>query len=303
LNCPSVTPVFGKITYYVGTAPRQLEAEDYAHELMDVFNGCHLSAAYGYDPFPNYIIVNDKKVIVAPEENFLLRVQGIELWVLDPKHPPVAAKQMADALTSAGISFDWKPDIRLAGIAAYDRYRIRVESPQCILFVGSKPPWSWHSFLWIERKSFAFRSQHPPDANEIMYRALVVYGLLIFSAPLALVLLWVAESRTLKLPFLRFPKVAVEKIMSTPTTTLRHAAALALVGWYLITPPLGPDGRPDRQAPLSHWSLHSSYDTARECQKGWVAAIRLSKGAPEWYVEQSDLAKCFPTEDPRLKGK
>jgi hypothetical protein len=198
LNCPSVPSVLGKITYYVGTAPRQLEAEDYSRKLMDVFNGCHLSAAYGYDPFPNYIIVNDKKVIVSPDENLLLRVQGIELWVLDPKHPPVAAKQMADALTSAGISFDWKPDIRLAGIAAYDRYRIPVESPQCILFVGSKPPWSWRSLLWTERKFFAFRSQHPPDANDVMYRALVAYGLLIFSAPLAVVLLWVAERCTVK---------------------------------------------------------------------------------------------------------
>ncbi len=74
-------------------------------------------------------------------------------------------------------------------------------------------------------------------------------------------------------------------------------------GWYLMMPPRGRDGRPDHEAPLSHWSVHSSYDTARECQTGWVAAIRLSKGAPLSYAEQIDLAKCIATDDPRLKEK
>ena len=53
----------------------------------------------------------------------------------------------------------------------------------------------------------------------------------------------------------------------------RHAAALALVGWYLMMPPM--TCRPSIQinTPLSHWEISSSYDTADECEKcGWLQA-------------------------------
>jgi hypothetical protein len=158
-NCPTVPPASGRITYYVGTAPSGLKAEDYSREFMDVFadRGCKLSIAYGYDPSSNHIVVNQGKVIVPPDENLLLRVKGIELWVLDPLHPPIAAEQMAHALTMAGISFVWRPDIRLAGIEAYDTFRFQVNGLDCILFIGQKLPWSLSSSLYVQRRHFEWR--------------------------------------------------------------------------------------------------------------------------------------------------
>ena len=49
---------------------------------------------------------------------------------------------------------------------------------------------------------------------------------------------------------------------------LRHAAALALVGWYLMVPPLS-----NPSAPLSKWNLYRSYDTARECEVAKAAKV------------------------------
>ncbi len=52
----------------------------------------------------------------------------------------------------------------------------------------------------------------------------------------------------------------------------RHAAALALVGWYLMTPPPEinlathlPTGRPDLSAPFRFWQDDGSFDSAKEC--------------------------------------
>jgi hypothetical protein len=111
-----------------------------------------LSIAYGYDPSSDHIVINQGKIVVPPVENLLLRVEGIELWVLDPHNPSLAAKQMAQALTTAGILFVWRPDIRLGGIEAYDNYRFQVNGPDCILFIGKKLPWSMSSALYVERR-------------------------------------------------------------------------------------------------------------------------------------------------------
>ena len=35
--------------------------------------------------------------------------------------------------------------------------------------------------------------------------------------------------------------------------TLRHAAALALVGWYMLGPPIGADNLLELNSPLSAW--------------------------------------------------
>jgi hypothetical protein len=42
---------------------------------------------------------------------------------------------------------------------------------------------------------------------------------------------------------------------------LRHTAARALLGWYLMVPPLQ---KPN--APLSHWKLLKVFDTEALCQ-------------------------------------
>jgi hypothetical protein len=43
---------------------------------------------------------------------------------------------------------------------------------------------------------------------------------------------------------------------------LTHAAALALVGWYLMVPPgVGPNHRLDHAGAISRWNLIQSFDT------------------------------------------
>lgn len=67
---------------------------------------------------------------------------------------------------------------------------------------------------------------------------------------------------------------------------LRHAAALALVGWYLMTPPLiipppSPHPRPyqvDDHAPISRWDISQSFDHAEDCEK---ARKKLAKDAAD----------------------
>src|SRR5271166_2192804 len=102
----------------------------------------------------------------------------------------------------------------------------------------------------------------------------------------------------------------------------RHAAALALVGWYLMVPPqpllnkpshLGPSalnpngqdlpytiGLPDRDAPISQWHSVGSFDSAAECK----AALN---GSEKRYSHDEAMmrslfdAQCIASDDPRLK--
>jgi len=76
---------------------------------------------------------------------------------------------------------------------------------------------------------------------------------------------------------------------------LRHAAALALVGWYLITPPSQfepprlsngtfdrsapfsrwlPNGVPNLNAPFKYWRNDGSYDSAKECNSAIESNIQ-----------------------------
>jgi hypothetical protein len=74
---------------------------------------------------------------------------------------------------------------------------------------------------------------------------------------------------------------------------IRHAAALALVGWYLMVPPLtrfwwiGPE-RYDNAAPLSRWTNAQAFDRAQPCQVA-QQSTGLGHGV------------CVATDDPRLK--
>ncbi len=47
----------------------------------------------------------------------------------------------------------------------------------------------------------------------------------------------------------------------------RHSAALALVGWYLMVPPMTPDGAPyiDATAPIYTWEIVKNFDRAKDC--------------------------------------
>jgi hypothetical protein len=120
---------------------------------------------------------------------------------------------------------------------------------------------------------------------------------------------------------------------------IRHAAALVLVGWYLMMPPfyrvsglifksrvrLEPDEASKfmedpfnpfqtlevySQAPIGDWSIESSYDLADTCE----AAKIKDQGDSGWPEKREDIylrlqslrqheSKCVASDDPRLKGQ
>ena len=53
----------------------------------------------------------------------------------------------------------------------------------------------------------------------------------------------------------------------------RHGAALALVGWYLMMPPVNPTTNIEiTDAPISKWIIDSSHDSAKDCHGHCEAA-------------------------------
>jgi hypothetical protein len=103
----------------------------------------------------------------------------------------------------------------------------------------------------------------------------------------------------------------------------RHAAALALVYWILMVPPMQADPVPpghyqkltrvDGNAPLTRWALYAHSKTASGCNQLRSAKIkeaqRLYSSASGPYAsdqriesEQIEQAQCVSSDDPRLKG-
>lgn len=77
-------------------------------------------------------------------------------------------------------------------------------------------------------------------------------------------------------------------------TKARQAAALALVVWYLMRPPVphlgnkfGAHATRDKEAPLSRWAMLGTFHTEKECE--------AHRGSP-W-------ERCVASDDPRLKRK
>ena len=105
----------------------------------------------------------------------------------------------------------------------------------------------------------------------------------------------------------------------------RHAAALALVEWYLVLPPKeGLIVKP--AAPMRDWKIEQSFKTIRECEDfGHNVAtatlllenIRIARAlAGELEIDPNTemghiadvlgdeaLLECVPSDDPRLKKK
>lgn len=112
---------------------------------------------------------------------------------------------------------------------------------------------------------------------------------------------------------------------------LRHATALAIVGWYLMTPPY--DSIISRgslayflvheDAPISKWNIVDSFDSAVACNNERLGKGRASmtdfpppepprepgepslrpKTLKQLQALQDWDAKCIGTDDPRLKEK
>jgi hypothetical protein len=91
---------------------------------------------------------------------------------------------------------------------------------------------------------------------------------------------------------------------------LRHAAALALVGWYLMTPP--PPFNPS--TPLSKWTQlgKTDYASEEECmavREKLQATFRDPGNIPPEHITATIMVKamahvlCIASDDPRLKEK
>ncbi len=86
---------------------------------------------------------------------------------------------------------------------------------------------------------------------------------------------------------------------------LRHAAALALVGWYLMLPTT------DQVAPLRRWQIANTFELKSDCEASrkefFDNGVKRMKNARdnEEMVFGALMAKatCIPTDDPRLKER
>lgn len=92
---------------------------------------------------------------------------------------------------------------------------------------------------------------------------------------------------------------------------LRHIAALALVGWYLMCPPLrfehpehpSDAGKIFLNASLAQWDIQGSYDSADKCES---AKVKFQAQQHSWMMpdpvsaQRLNMAMCVATGDPRL---
>ena len=78
----------------------------------------------------------------------------------------------------------------------------------------------------------------------------------------------------------------------------RHAAALIVLGWYLMIPPRDARGVLQPQSALRKWKRAASYKTANECEVGKFKALDAN-GNGSIFLE----SKCIARDDPRLKAK
>ena len=91
----------------------------------------------------------------------------------------------------------------------------------------------------------------------------------------------------------------------------RHAAALALVGWYLMVPPMTQvSGRPAAltETPLGRWNTSASFGNSKSCIRYQLARVdeqkrRSDQVGREYWLEVFSNSLCVPSNDPGLKEK
>jgi hypothetical protein len=86
----------------------------------------------------------------------------------------------------------------------------------------------------------------------------------------------------------------------------RHVAALALLGWYLLAPPLR-DSAYDVQAPFSKWFHIGEFDTVAVCHAErdrrrvqYAAESRAAADPNPRGAAWTEAHRCVATNDPRL---
>jgi hypothetical protein len=85
----------------------------------------------------------------------------------------------------------------------------------------------------------------------------------------------------------------------------RHAAALALVGWYLMTAPIENTGSfwsVKRKVPISEWSRGEQFDTKEHCETALTEYLAYPP-IPLREMKEALAAECVASDDPRLKEK
>lgn len=91
-----------------------------------------------------------------------------------------------------------------------------------------------------------------------------------------------------------------------------HIATFAVVGWYLLIPPVASttnNPAADPKAPLSHWrQFGGEYNSANECSGEITAARRNYQGAQQQDADYDvklalPYAQCIASDDQRLKGR
>jgi hypothetical protein len=87
---------------------------------------------------------------------------------------------------------------------------------------------------------------------------------------------------------------------------LRHVAALLLVGWSLIMPPLSRDRQAvEKNAPFSQWETIGTYGTAALCNHELDKLTAVLAGNISYSVIQRRVlsGKCIAADDPRLHSE
>jgi hypothetical protein len=89
-----------------------------------------------------------------------------------------------------------------------------------------------------------------------------------------------------------------------------RAVALALVGWYLMTPPLSHSIRfeVDDQAPLREWTVMQAFDKASDCEdyrfrsqeRHKRDAVSTPTNMHQTFAVGMMDSQCIETNDPRL---
>jgi hypothetical protein len=88
----------------------------------------------------------------------------------------------------------------------------------------------------------------------------------------------------------------------------RHAALLALVGWYLLVAPITNGAA--RCPPISDWKLRQSFDTTAACERALkelrrprMEEAKEGHGAWDNCGSATDWGSCIACDDPRLQAK
>jgi hypothetical protein len=105
---------------------------------------------------------------------------------------------------------------------------------------------------------------------------------------------------------LKRPLLVVRLSANSMSMGLRHAAALALVLWYMMAPPpIGADGTiysVDAEAPLTLWTMIATFSSDQEClqakKKMQPSATNHVGPASSDYVTALPFYRCISSDNP-----